>query len=227
MGYAPIETIQEETRQWEFIHDLPESMGGFKKKNVDKLDGQILTICSYEDPAIRARLDMIYTSETFDYILVHTMGLNSYRDVRFIYKEKDVFAQKVKEYLPRILKSMENPVGINLGEMVDSHHILTWEYGNHLPEKIGPFTLYIKPERSIEHINGSIILIDYTDFVRKDQLVIMYNRLRNQFFGEVKINQVFHASTDFDSLSLKELEQKLKKNLEPTLQQISAADHTI
>lgn len=32
MGYAPIETIQEETRQWEFIHDLPESMGGFKKK---------------------------------------------------------------------------------------------------------------------------------------------------------------------------------------------------
>lgn len=227
MGYAPITEIQEETRHWDFILNLPDKIGGFTKKMVDTIDGQVLTICSYEDPAIRARLDITYTCETFDYIVVRTMGLNSYRDVRFIYKEKDIFARKVQQYLPGILKSMEDPASVNLGEMVEHHHILTWDYGNHLPDKIGPFELYIKPERSIEHINGSIILIDYTDFARKDQLIIMYNRLRNQFFGEVKINQVFHATLDFDSYSLKELEEKLKANLEPTLQRVSAADHTI
>lgn len=60
-----------------------------------------------------------------------------------------------------------------------------------------------------------------------DQLIIMYNRLRDQFFGEVKINSVFHASMDFDSRNLKELETKLKEHLEPTLQKVTQADHDL
>ena len=55
----------------------------------------------------------------------------------------------------------------------------------------------------------------------------MYNRLRDQFFGEVKINSVFHASMDFDSRNLKELETKLKEHLEPTLQKVTQADHDL
>lgn len=227
MGYKPIEEIQKETRQWDFIQELPEQVGQFSKKLVDTIDGQILTICRYEAQELRARLDIIYTSETFDYIVVHTMGMNSYRDIRFIYKDREVFAKNVKAYLPGILHSMEEPSSVNLGEQVAEHGILTWEYGNSLPEKIGPFELYIKPAHAIEHINGSIILIDYSNFARMDQLIIMYNRLRDQFFGEVKINSVFHASMDFDSKNLKELEGKLKEHLESTLKKVDEADHTI
>lgn len=227
MGYKPIEEIQQETRQWDFIQGLPDQVGKFSKKLVDIIDGQILTICRYEAPELRARLDIIYTSETFDYIVVHTMGMNSYRDIRFIYKDRDVFARNVEAYLPGILHSMENPASVNLGEQVAEHGILTWEYGNSLPEKIGPFELYIRPAHAIEHINGSIILIDYSNFARMDQLIIMYNRLRDQFFGEVKINSVFHASMDFDSKNLKELEGKLKEHLEETLKKVDQADHTI
>ena len=227
MGYKSITEIQEETKTWDFIDQLPEQVGQFTKKQVGTIDGQILTICRYEAPALRASLDITYSSETFDYILVHTMGMNSYRDIRFIYKEKDIFAQKVKSYLPGILDAMEHPTKVNLGEMVDEKGILTWNYGNNLPEKIGPFELYIKPANAIEHINGSIIMIDYSNFVRKDQLIIMYNRLRDEFFGEVKINSVFHASMDFDSKNLKQLEQKLKEHLEPTLKWVDTTDHTI
>lgn len=227
MGYKPIEEIQKETREWDFIRELPDQVGPFTKKLVDTISGQVLTICRYEAPELRARLDIIYTSETFDYIVIHTMGMNSYRDIRFIYKDRDVFAKNVRAYLPGILHSMEDPTSVNLGEQVAEHGILTWEYGNHLPEKIGPFELYIKPAHAIEHINGSIILIDYSDFQRMDQLIIMYNRLRDQFFGEVKINSVFHASMDFDSRNLKELETKLKEYLEPTLEKVTQADHDL
>ncbi|MDD6570122.1 MAG: hypothetical protein ACI3X3_01875 [Acidaminococcus sp.] len=227
MGYKSITEIQEETKTWDFIDQLPEQVGQFTKKRVGTIDGQILTICRYEAPALRASLDITYSSETFDYILVHTMGMNSYRDIRFIYKEKDIFAQKVQNYLPRILDAMEHPTKVNLGEMVAEKGILTWDYGNNLPEKIGPFELYIKPANAIEHINGSIIMIDYSNFARKDQLIIMYNRLRDEFFGEVKINSVFHASMDFDSKNLKQLEQKLKEHLEPTLKWVDTTDHTI
>ncbi|WP_432643533.1 hypothetical protein [Acidaminococcus sp.] len=227
MGYKSITEIQEETRSWDFIDRLPEQVGQFTKKRVGTIDGQILTICRYEAPALRASLDITYSSETFDYILVHTMGMNSYRDIRFIYKEKDIFAQKVQNYLPGILDCMEHPTRVNLGEMVEEKGILTWDYGNHLPEKIGPFELYIRPANAIEHINGSIILIDYSNFVRKDQLIIMYNRLRDEFFGEVKINSVFHASMDFDSRNLQELEQRLEDHLESTLKWVDSTDHTI
>lgn len=227
MGYKSITEIQEETRSWDFIDRLPEQVGQFTKKRVGNIDGQILTICRYEAPALRASLDITYSSETFDYILVHTMGMNSYRDIRFIYKEKDIFAQKVQNYLPGILDCMEHPTRVNLGEMVEEKGILTWDYGNHLPEKIGPFELYIRPANAIEHINGSIILIDYSNFVRKDQLIIMYNRLRDEFFGEVKINSVFHASMDFDSRNLQELEQRLEDHLESTLKWVDTTDHTI
>lgn len=227
MGYPSITEIQEETKSWDFIDQLPEQVGQFTKKRVGTIDGQVLTICRYDAPALRASLDITYSSETFDYILVHTMGMNSYRDIRFIYKEKDIFAQKVQDYLPRILDCMEHPQKVNLGEMVQEKGILTWDYGNNLPEKLGPFELYIKPANAIEHINGSIILIDYSNFVRKDQLIIMYNRLRDEFFGEVKINSVFHASMDFDSKNLKELEQRLEDHLESTLKWVDTTDHTI
>lgn len=227
MGYPSITEIQEETKSWDFIDQLPEQVGQFTRKRVGTIDGQVLTICRYEAPALRASLDITYSSETFDYILVHTMGMNSYRDIRFIYKEKDIFARKVQSYLPRILDAMEHPRKVNLGEMVEEKGIFTWDYGNHLPEKIGPFQLYIKPADAIEHINGSIIVIDYSNFARKDQLIIMYNRLRDEFFGEVKINSVFHASMDFDSKNLKELEQRLEDHLESTLKWVDTTDHTI
>lgn len=53
MGYKPIEEIQKETRQWDFIQGLPDQVGKFSKKLVDIIDGQILTICRYEAPELR------------------------------------------------------------------------------------------------------------------------------------------------------------------------------
>ena len=227
MGYKAITEIQEEVRQWDLILDLPDQIGAFTKKLTDYIDGQVLYICRYEAPELRATLDITYTTETFDYILVRTMGMNTYRDIRFIYKERNIFAQKVKKYLPSVLQSMEDPTSVNLGEMVEAKHLPEWEYGKQLPKQIGSFELYIRPDKAIDHINGSIILIDYTDFDRKDQLIIMYNRLRNQFFGEVKIGGVFHATSEFDSYSLKELQEALEAHLEPTLQWVTEADHTL
>ena len=48
MGYKPIEEIQKETREWDFIRELPDQVGPFTKKLVDTISGQVLTICRYE-----------------------------------------------------------------------------------------------------------------------------------------------------------------------------------
>jgi hypothetical protein len=227
MGYDPIDEIQKQTREWEFIKKLPDTIGAFHKKLVDKIEGQILYICRYEAPELKAKADIIYSSETFDYILVRTMGINTYRDMRLIYKERDIFAEKTAHYLPEVLRDMEKPEEVNLGEMVEDKHLKEWEYGKSLPSKIGPFELYIRPDRAIEHINGSVIIIDYTDFSRNDQLIIMYNRLRNEFFGELKINGLFRTTREFDAKNLDGLRKLLEEKLEKTLAWITKADHTI
>jgi len=227
MSYPSIQKIAEQIKSWDFIINLPQEIYGFVKETNGNIDGQILHICHYVNKDLKAKLDIIYTAETFDYIVVRTMGINTYRDVRYVYKEKDVFAEKVGEALPGIIKNMENPASVNLGQMVINKGIMTWKYGNSLPDNIGSFELYIKPEKAIEHINGSIIIIDYTDFECKDQFVVYYNRLRNQFFAELKIAGVFRDSKTFDSTSLKGLQSKLENNLQCTLSYINKTDHKI
>ena len=227
MGYPSIDEIATAAKNWDFVKKLPSAVDSFQKSEKGTIDGKILTICSYYDDALKAGVDIIYTSETFDYILVRKIGLNVYRDIRFIYKEKEEFAKKVAEALPQVLKETANPNLVNLGEMVKDHKILTWEYGNSLPETLENFTLYIKPQNAIEYLNGSIILLDYSNFSRQDQFVIYYNRFRNEFFGEVKIGSVFHATKKYDSKTLGKLETLLKTNLPTTLEKISKADHSI
>ena len=107
MSYPSIEKIAEEVKAWNFIINLPQEIYGFVKQTNGNIDGQILHICQYVNKALKAKLDIIYTAETFDYIVVHTMGINTYRDVRYVYKERDIFAEKLGEALPGIINSMD------------------------------------------------------------------------------------------------------------------------
>lgn len=227
MSYPSIQEIAQKVKAWDFIINLPEEICGFVKEIPNDIEGQVLHICRYINKDLKAKLDIIYTAETFDYVVVRTLGINTYRDIRYVYKERDVFAEKVLEALPRIIKNMEQPESVDLGAMVAEHGILTWEYGNSLPNAIGDFELYIKPKNAIEHINGSVIIIDYTDFKRKDQFVVYYNRLRNQFFAELKISGVFRDSKKFDSNNLKALQNKLEKNLKDSLLYVMESNHEI
>ena len=227
MGYPSIEEIAVQVKDWAFINDLPEEFKGFTKQIKIEKQGQVLFICSYVNEALKARLDIIYTSETFDYILCRTMGLNEYRDIRFIYKQRDIFEREVGLKIESVLAEMSSPEHRKLVYIVDEKGIPTWEYGNNLPAKIGRFELYIRPCEVIRHINGSFIFLDYSDFERKDQLVIMYNVLRDEIFAELKVAGVFRTLRVFDCSTLKELEEKLKNHLEETLDFVTNTDHEI
>lgn len=48
------------------------TIGVFKKKITDYIEGQVLFICRYEAPELRASVDLTYSAETFVYILVRT-----------------------------------------------------------------------------------------------------------------------------------------------------------
>ena len=182
MSEPSIEEIRESLDGWDFLKELPEEINGFTLHQDRTIDGQVLNIASYRNDAVRCRLDITYTSETFDYVPVKIAGLHQYRH--------------------------------DLGVIIKETGLPEWTYGERLPEKIGRFELFIRPENAIEYINGSIIFLDYTDFATGEQLVFLYNRFRDEFFAETKHALKPDNITDFDAKSLPQLEALLDEKLE-------------
>ena len=66
MGQASITEIAESLQDYEPLKELPKEIGGFKLEQGSGIQGQILNIAAYVNEAAHCRLDITYTSETFD-----------------------------------------------------------------------------------------------------------------------------------------------------------------
>jgi len=213
-----IQSIMERLPAWEFLQQLPRELHGFAYHEGGKLEGHVLTLCSYVNEATHCRLDLIYTKETFDYMPVKSVGLQSYRDVRYITRDRKRFAEIIRENLPEMLETLRpDAPQKDIAYILRRKGILDWEYGKSLPKRIENFELFISPAHPLEYINNSIVFIDYSDFVHGNQLVFLYNQIKNEFFAENKKNFIPGTIHDFDCKDLKELENLLRKNLKQYL----------
>lgn len=157
MSEPSIEEIREALDGWDFLKELPEEINGFTLHQDRTIDGQVLNIASYRNDAVRCRLDITYTSETFDYVPVKIAGLHQYRDIRYFFRSRERFAEHVKDKLPALVHDIDIRTRHDLGVIIKETGLPEWTYGEKLPEKIGRFELFIRPENAIEYINGSII----------------------------------------------------------------------
>ena len=214
MSEPSIEEVRDALDSWEFLKGLPPDIDGFTLHQDRDIDGLVLNIASYRNDAIRCRMDITYTSETFDYVPVKTVGLHQYRDIRFFFRDRDRFALHAKDRLPELVHAVDIRARHNLGVIIEETGLPQWTYGEKLPPKIGRFELYIRPENAIEYINGSIIFLDYSDFSTGDQIVFLYNRFRDEFFAETKHALKPDNITTFDCKSLADLEVLLDEKLE-------------
>ena len=214
MGQPDIKEIEAGLKDWDFVRNLPAAIGDYTLVPGSGIDGQILNIAAYVHEASHCRLDLTYTKETFDYVPVKIAGLHQYRDIRYFFRSRERFAEHVKDKLPALVHDIDIRTRHDLGVIIKETGLPEWTYGEKLPEKIGRFELFIRPENAIEYINGSIIFLDYTDFATGDQLVFLYNRFRDEFFAETKHALKPDNITDFDAKSLPQLEALLDEKLE-------------
>jgi len=108
----------------------------------------------------------------------------------------------------------------NLGSIIIDKQILEWPYGNELPQELLGFELFIKPSAPVKIINGSYIIIDYSDFSNESSLVIYYNIFRDEFFGEARIRRTPQMSAVFDATTLEKLQENIATHLNKVLQSI-------
>ena len=101
-----ITEIEAELQSWDFLQQLPKELEGFTLREGTGIKGNILNIASYVDESNHVCVDLIYTGETFDYVIVKNLGLHTFRDDRFFTRDKDKFAEVVLNKLPSLLQDM-------------------------------------------------------------------------------------------------------------------------
>ncbi|WP_455652728.1 hypothetical protein [Phascolarctobacterium sp.] len=223
MGQLKITEIEAQLNEWEFLKELPPEIDGFKLTMGQGIDGQILTIASYGNEAMHSKLDLVYTSETFDYVPVKTIGMHTFRDIRYFCRDRDKFAKLMQENLPELLADINREKKHRMGTLVEETGLASWEYAARLPQKVGGFELFIAPDNPIDYINGSTLFIDYSDFEHGNQLVFFYNTFRDEFFAETKKGFMTGITHEFDCRNLEALEKLLDENLEAALQKLGKA----
>lgn len=223
MGQLKITEIEAQLNEWEFLKELPPEIDGFKLTMGQGIDGQILTIASYGNEAMHSKLDLVYTSETFDYVPVKTIGMHTFRDIRYFCRDRDKFAKLMQENLPELLADIDREKKHRMGTLVEETGLASWKYAARLPQKVGGFELFIAPDNPIDYINGSTLFIDYSDFEHGNQLVFFYNTFRDEFFAETKKGFMTGITHEFDCRNLEALEKLLDENLEAALQKLGKA----
>ena len=136
MGQPDIKEIEAGLKDWDFVRNLPAAIGDYTLVPGSGIDGQILNIAAYVHEASHCRLDLTYTKETFDYVPVKTVGLHTFRDVRFFCRDREHFADMMRKSLPDILASMDKKTVHKLPYEAKALHFEQWDYWRSLPYMI-------------------------------------------------------------------------------------------
>ena len=212
-----IEVIMKRRPDWEFLQKLPKELHGFTFKEGGQLNGHEFVLGSYVNEAVRRRLELIYTKETFDYVPVRQVGLLRYRDFRYITRDKDVFAEWITGAIDRLVEETTPTYIPRSGHLLKDKGILDWHFPDTLPERVGSFVKFIGPQYPLDFINNATVILDYADFDAGNELVVMFNRVRNEFYAENKIHMIPNTMHEFDAKKLEDLEVLLTERLEPYL----------
>jgi len=215
-----ITEIEESLKGWEFLNQLPKEVSGFKLQAGTGINGQILNIASYINEELHCSLDLIYTAETFDYVLVKNIGLHTFRDERFFNRDADKFAEAVLKNLESILAKISRSSSKKLGYESRVMGFDKWDFWKSLPEKIGEYQLFINPENPLEYINGSWVILDYSNFSKGNQVMFLYNSFRNELFAELKKGFMPKTTDLYNANKLEKLEALIKKHLQETIKEL-------
>ena len=213
-----IEVIRERRPNWEFLRKLPKELHGFTfKEGGEMMTRHEFLLGAYENVPARRRLELIYTKETFDYVPVRQVGLHRYRDFRYITRDKDVFAEWITGAIDRLVEETTPTYIPRSGHILKLKGILDWHYPDRLPERIGNFVKFIGPQYPLDFINNATVILDYADFDAGNELVFLYNRVRNEYYAENKKRFIPNTMHEFDAKNLEDLEVLLEEKLEPYL----------
>lgn len=215
-----MEKIIAQVQTWELLAKLPKEFAGFELILERKEQGTQYCIFAYRNKQWHKSFSVLYDKATKEFLARTVVGLTEYFDVNFIVGDIQVLENLLVKRLKKTLTDLAVYDKDNLDSILVDKKILEWSYGKELPQELVGFKLFIKPCEPVKIINGSYIMIDYSDFSAESSLVIYYNIFRDEFFGEARIRRTPQMSAVFDADTLDELQIALAAHLKPVLEEM-------
>lgn len=213
-----MDSIIEQIKGWNYVREIPASFAGFSLvTELMQCDTQY-RIFTYHNAASYRSFTVLYDQATKDFLARVVIGLTEFCDVNFICGSLEQLEKLLKE---RMFSTLDGLAAFNpdlLCSVIREKKVANWPYAVNLPTEIAGFSLYIDPAKPVKVLNGSYIILDYSNFPAESSLMIYYNIYRDEFFGELKIKRTPQMINCFDCRQLNDLEEKIKEHLEPTLQ---------
>lgn len=211
--------IEKQIQEWPYLQTLPEKIAGFTLvREAGSSNNVQIRLFTYANPGRHLFFSVVYDLTTDDFLCKVIIGLNEYYDVNFIAADLPGLETVLSSKMEKLLMGLERFDPKQLGSIFQEKKILEWTYAAKLPKEAAGFHLFIRPDAPIKVLNGSFILIDYSDFTAESHLVICYNVFRDDFYGEIHLRRLPQMSGLFDAKTLSELAEQLEANLLPVLQ---------
>ena len=209
-------------QEWEWLATLPAEISGFTLINqLTQCDNQY-RVFTYQHGEKQRSFSVLYDQATKEYLARVIVGLNEYVDINFIVADLPSLEVILQERLECTVRRLAEFDETTLCTIFREKKITEWVYGRQLPAAIEGFSLYIAPFQPLKVLNGSYIIIDYTDFRAESSLLVYYNIYRDEFFGELRIRRTPQVISTFDTKKISDLELQLRDYLEPTVKKLRA-----
>lgn len=212
-----METIIEQIQQWEFLNTLPKELHGFRLERDQTHEETKLFLFRYDCIDSRRAFYAVYDAATKEFMAHTVIGLFDFCDIQYIAPNLVAFEQILRHSLNQTLQALSNFERSVLGSVFNEKRILDKDWRPLLPTELYGFSLFIRPEQPVKIVNGSFIIIDYSDFATESNLTVYYNIYRDEFFSERRIRRLPQIVTDFDAKTVDSLSEKLSDGLQPAL----------
>jgi hypothetical protein len=215
-----MEKVIAQVEAWDLLTKLPKKFADFTLQiELEKRDTQYL-IFSYHNKAAHRSFSVLYDQATKEYFARTVIGLMEYFDVNFIVGDIQTLDRLLVQRLEPVLTNLSSFNRENLDSIIIDKKVIEWPYGKELPQNIMGFELFIKPEEPVKIINGSYIILDYSNFNAESNLAIYYNIFRDEFFGETRIKRTPTMAAAFETKTLEALQEVIAAHLTNTLEKI-------
>ncbi|MDF2636503.1 MAG: hypothetical protein K0R78_3377 [Pelosinus sp.] len=215
-----MEKIIAQVEEWELLKKLPKEFGEFTLQIELEQRNTQYCIFSYQKKKEHKSFSVLYDQATKEYFARTVIGLTEYFDVNFIVGEIQQLENLLVQRLKNVLSNLSYFNRENIDSIVHEKEIMDWSYGEELPEKLLGFELFIKPDEPVKVLNGSYIILDYSDFNTQSNLTVYYNIFRDEFFGETRIKGTPAMLAIFDTKDFEDLQKIFASQLTSVLENI-------
>ena len=212
-----MEKVINELENWGFLSKMPKEANGFFLSLEQSNSLRQKLVFTYKNNQTRRSFSILYDKTTKKYLAQASVGFTAFCNIDYMTDNLDKLEELLTARLEGTLHSLGEFDRKYLGYEFLQKKILDWPYTKELPAEVLGFELFITPREPVKVVNGSYIIIDYSDFDIESGLIIYYNIFRDEFFGELRFKNTPLTTSEFDSKTLPELEDKIKSGLNTVL----------